>query len=322
MAALLCAMAILVSLPRILPKFYIILLGSILIYGLFAMSFNVLFGYAGLLSFGQAGFFAAGAYVSAYVLKQMPSSGLSIFLAIFLSLCLSAVLSLVVGIVCVRLSGWVFAMVTLAFGQIIYTIVYKWRDVTGGDDGLYGIPVPKIGFPGMEIDLKTAFNHYYFILFVVMVSIVILRIIVRSPFGNTIRAIRDNPTRAQFIGLNIRNYRLGAFVISGLFAGLAGALFSPYKGIASPELANWAFSANPVIMSLIGGTGMFVGPLVGALFYRMLEHFIAMYTGYWMLFFGIVLILSVLFFPQGITPYLSRGVLRLEKRIRMMWPRA
>jgi len=145
-----------------------------------------------------------------------------------------------------------------------------------------------------------------------------LRIIVRSPFGNTIRAIRDNPTRAQFIGLNIRNYRLGAFVVSGVFAGLAGALFSPYKGIASPELANWAFSANPVIMSLIGGTGMFVGPLVGALAYRLLEHFIAIYTGYWMLFFGIVLILSVLFFPRGITPYLHQGIRRLDKGIRRM----
>ena len=318
MVALLCTMAILVSLPRVLPKFYVILLGSILIYGLFAMSFNVLFGYTGLLSFGQAGFFAAGAYVAAYVLKQMPSSGMSIYVAIFLTLCLSMVLSLVVGIVCVRLSGWVFAMVTLAFGQIIYTIVYKWRDVTGGDDGLYGIPVPKLSLPGMEIDLKTGFNHYYFILFVVMVSIVILRIIVRSPFGNAIRAIRDNPTRAQFIGLNVRNYRLGAFVISGVFAGLAGALFSPFKGIANPELATWAFSANPVIMSLIGGTGTFVGPLVGALAYRLLEYFIAMYTGYWMLFFGIILTLSVLFFPQGITPYIFQGVQRLEKGIRGM----
>lgn len=319
MAALLGVMAILVALPRILPRFYVILLGSILIYGLFAMSFNMLFGYTGLLSFGQAGFFAAGAYVTAYVLKQMPLSGISIYLAIILSLCLSAILSLVVGIVCVRLTGWVFAMVTLAFGQIIYTVVYKWRDVTGGDDGLYGIPVPKLSLPGMEIDLKTAFHHYYFILFVVMVSIVTLRIIVRSPFGNTIRAIRDNPTRAQFIGLNIRNYRLGAFVISGVFAGLAGALFSPFKGIANPELANWAFSANPVIMSLIGGTGTFVGPLVGALVYRLLEYFIAMYTGYWMLVFGIILTLSVLFFPQGITPYIFQGVQRLEKGIRRMW---
>ena len=164
--------AILAALPVILPRFYVLLLGTILIYGLFAMSFNVLFGYTGLLSFGQAGFFAAGAYVTAYVLKQMPSSGMSIFIAIILSLCLSAILSVVVGIVCVRLTGWVFAMVTLAFGQIIYAVVYKWRDVTGGDDGLYGIPVPKLGFPGMNIDLQRAFNHYYFILFVVAVSVV------------------------------------------------------------------------------------------------------------------------------------------------------
>jgi branched-chain amino acid transport system permease protein len=311
MVALL-ATAALAVLPQVLPRFYVILLGSILIYGLFAMSFNILFGYAGLLSFGQAGFFAAGAYAAAYVLRHMPSSGFSMYLAVLFALALSLALSLVIGLVCVRLSGWVFAMVTLAFGQVIYTVVYKWRDVTGGDDGLYGISVPKLALPGGAIDLSAGSNHFYFLLLVVAASVIAMRMIVRSPFGSTIQAIRDNPTRAQFIGLNVRNYRLGAFVLSGVFAGLAGALFSPFKGIASPELANWASSANPVIMSLIGGTGYFLGPLVGALVYRLLEHVIAMYTSYWMLFFGIVLTASVLSFRSGITPYLARGAARLR----------
>jgi branched-chain amino acid transport system permease protein len=300
--------AALAVLPLLLPKFYVILMGSILIYGLFAMSFNVLFGYTGLLSFGQAGFFAVGAYVTAYLLKQFPPSGFSMYVAILSSVGLSLVLSLAIGIVCVRLSGWVFAMVTLAFGQVIYTVIYKWREVTGGDDGLYGIPVPNLSvFPGVGIDLKASFNHYYFILCVVAASVLLLRMIVKSPFGNTIQAIRDNPTRAQFIGLDVWRYKLGSFVVSGVVAGLAGSLFSPFKGIASPDLSNWAFSANPVIMSLIGGTGTFIGPLVGALIYRLLEHFVALYTGYWMLVFGMILIVSVLSFRKGVTPYLFQA---------------
>ncbi len=304
LAASFAAIAAVAALPHVLPRFYVALLGSILIFGLFALGFNVLFGYTGLLSFGQAGFFAAGAYVTAFVLKRMAPSADAMLAALLSSIVVCLVLSLVIGIVCVRLSGWVFAIVTLAFGQVIYTVIYKWRDVTGGDDGLYGIPVPHLALPGVEIDLNAGNNHFHFVLIVVAVSVLLLKMVTRSPFGNTIRAIRDNPTRARFIGLNVWIYKLGSFVIAGMFSGIAGALFSPYKGIASPDLANWAFSANPVIMSLIGGTGTFVGPLVGALAYRILEHFIASVTGYWMLFFGIVLTVCVIFFPRGITPYL------------------
>ncbi len=305
--ALLLAGLVLAGLPLVLSKFYVLLLGSVLIYGLFALSFNLLFGYTGLLSFGHAGMFAAGAYAAAYVLKQMPESGYAMYLALLFALGLSVALSLLIGVVCVRLSGWVFAMVTLAFGQVIYTIVYKWRDVTGGDDGLYGISASKLALPGKTIDLSSGSNHYYFVLLVVAAAVVLMRMVVRSPFGNTIQAIRDNGTRAQFIGLNVRNYKLGSFVLAGAFAGLAGALFSPFKGIASPELANWAFSANPVIMSLIGGTGYFAGPLVGAFVYRLLEHVIALFTGYWMLCFGVILVVCVLSFRAGVTPWLARG---------------
>lgn len=315
MIASLAVIAVIAALPHVLPRFYVLLLGGILISGLFALSFNVLFGYTGLLSFGQGGFFAAGAYVTAFVLKRMSSSGDAMSAALLTSVVVCLVLSLVIGIVCVRLSGWVFAMVTLAFGQVIYTVIYKWRDVTGGDDGLYGIPIPKMGLLGMEIDLKAGNNHFYFVLLLVAVSVLLLRMITRSPFGNTIRAIRDNPTRAQFIGLNVWKYKLASFILAGTFSGIAGALFSPYKGIASPDLANWAFSSNPIIMSLIGGTGTFAGPLVGALVCRILEHFIASFTGYWMLFFGIVLTICVISFPRGITPYLIDAVRRFADAI-------
>jgi branched-chain amino acid transport system permease protein len=264
-----------------------------------------------MLSFGQAGFFAAGAYIAGYVLKTTAPWGGAMPAALLAATAACLLLSLAVGAVCARLTGWVFAMVTLAFGQVIYTVIYKWRDVTGGDDGLYGIPVPRIALPGATIDLSAGSNHFYFVLIVVAACVFLLRAIVRSPFGNALRAIRDNPTRAHFIGLGVWQYKLGAFVVAGTVSGIAGALFSPYKGIASPDLANWAFSANPVIMSLVGGTGTFAGPLVGALVYRVLEHIIASFTGYWMLVFGLVLLACVIFFPRGVTPYLAGAARRL-----------
>lgn len=306
--------ATLAAIPHFAPKFYVFLMGSVLIYGLFALSFNLLFGYTGLLSFGQAGFFALGAYTMALVLKEMTHTGYIMYFAIFCTLSLSFVGALIVGIICVRLTGWVFAMVTLAFGQVIFAIVYKWREVTGGDDGLYGIPIPSINVLVSNIDLKSLNNHYYYILVIVMISIIILRVIVNSPFGYALRSIRDNPIRAQFIGLNVWNYRLASFVIAGTFSGLAGGLFSPFKGIANPELASWSFSAHSVIMSLIGGTGVFIGPVIGAVFYRFAEYFITTYTGHWMLFFGTVLLVCVISFPGGITPHLikvGRGLYEL-----------
>lgn len=309
--------AILAAIPYFAPKFYVFLMGSILIYGLFALSFNLLFGYTGLLSFGQAGFFALGAYTVALILKKMILSGYIIYVAIFGALFISFLAALIIGIICVRLSGWVFAMVTLAFGQVIFAIVYKWRNVTGGDDGLYGIPLPTIDMFVYNIDLKSLNNHYYYVLVIVMISILILRMIVNSPFGCTLRSIRDNPIRAQFIGLNVWNYRLASFVIAGTFSGLAGALFSPFKGIANPELASWSFSAHPVIMSLIGGTGEFVGPLIGAFVYRFAEHFITSYTKHWMLFFGTLLVICVVSFRGGVAPYLikfGQSLYRVMKR--------
>lgn len=296
----------LTAFPYWAPKFYTILLASILIYGLFAISFNLLFGYTGLLSFGQAGFFAIGAYSSAYILKEMPNSGFSMLFALVIAVVLSFTIALIAGVICVRLTGWVFAMVTLAFGQVIFTVFYKWRSVTGGDDGLYGIPIPTVDLIVGELDLKSLNNHYYFILTIVGISVLFLRILVNSPFGSALRSIRDNPIRAQFIGLNIWTYRLASFVIAGTFSGLAGALFSPFKGIASPDLASWSFSAHPVIMTLIGGTSTFFGPMVGAFIYRFLEHFLSKYTAHWMLFFGMVLIVCVIALRHGATPFIIR----------------
>ena len=308
--------SILVGFPHFAPRFYVVLMGTVLIYGLFALSFNLLFGYTGLLSFGQAGFFALGAYTSAFILKEMAPSGYVIYFVIFASLTISFLAAIIMGSICVRLSGWVFALVTMAFGQVIFSIVYKWREVTGGDDGLYGIPTPTINLFICDIDLKSLNNHYYYILIIVTISIIIFRKIVNSPFGYTLRSIRDNPIRSEFIGVNVWNYKLASFVIAGTFSGLAGALFSPFKGIANPELASWAFSANPVIMSLIGGTGTFSGPLVGALFYKFAEHFLTTYTKHWMLIFGTLLLVCVVSFRDGITPYLIKSCQRLHKIVK------
>jgi len=304
---LIALVGILIAFPQFAPKFYVILIGNVLIFGLFALSFNLLFGYTGLLSFGQAGFFAIGAYTCALILKEITPSGYIMYLALFSALSISSLAAMIFGIVCVRLSGWAFAMVTMAFGQVIFSIAYKWTKVTGGDDGLYGIPIPAINLGFFDLDLRSLNSHYYYILVIVVVSIIVLKKIVDSPFGYTLRSIRDNPIRAQFIGLNIWYYKLASFVIAGTFSGLAGALYSPFMGIANPEIASWSFSANPVIMSLIGGTGVFSGPLIGSLFYIFAEHFITEYTGHWMLIFGVILLICVISFRDGITPYLIKG---------------
>lgn len=206
-----------------------------MIYGLFALSFNLLFGYTGLLSFGQAGFFAVGAYTASLILLKLPSTAYVMYLALLAAIFLSCTVSLIVGSICVHLSGWVFAMLTLAFGQVIHTIVYKWS-FTGGDTGLTGILLTTLSLFGFSVDLRVLSNYYYFVLVIMVLCIFVLRRIVGSPFGHAIKSIRENPTRAQFIGLNLRRYRLASFVIAGTLTGLAGALFAPLRVL---QARNW-----------------------------------------------------------------------------------
>jgi branched-chain amino acid transport system permease protein len=283
--------------PFFLSNYWIFILTEVLIMALFASSLNILLGYTGLLSFGHGAYYAVGAYVTAIIIKNYsPSLGLSIGGGVLAAL----LFSIVFGFLCVRLSELYFAMLTLAFSQMIYFIVFQWRDVTGGDDGLPGILRPAIDLFGMAIALNTPRSFYYFCLVIVGLSLWLLKRLVESPLGYMFRAIRDNPRRAQFAGIPVRRFRLISFVIAGFFAGLAGSIYALLAGFVSPELAFWTKSGEPVIMTLVGGIHTFFGPTVGAAIYTVLHTFIASKTEHWLLYFGLILLIIVLALPAGV----------------------
>jgi branched-chain amino acid transport system permease protein len=293
---LLVIIALLVALPWFAPYFYIFIFTEILILGLFAVSFNLIFGFTGMLSFGHAAYFGMGAYTSAMLLLHLDWP---LLYTLFAAMALSGLLALVIGFFCVRLSEVYFAMLTLAFGMMVFTIAHSWRDVTNGSDGIAGFRISEFGL-GLDLVLGNPAVYYHVTLAIVCIAALVLYVISRSSFGLILKAIRQNPERVAFCGLNVRSYRLASFVIAGIFAGLAGALMAPFLRVASPELMHWSLSAEPVLMSILGGTGYFMGPFVGAALFVLLETWITSYTQAWMLFLGIILALMVMFFRKGV----------------------
>ena len=280
---------------------------EILIMGLFAVSFNMIFGYMGQLSFGHAAYFGVGAYVTGLLLY---------YLKVPLPICLVAsmvgagIAGWILGYFCVRLTGIYFAILTMAFGQVIFYIAFKWYDFTHGDNNLEleNVKEPIFNF------LSNHFNYYYFTLGIVVLALYVMWRITESPFGYTMRAIRDNTERTRFVGINTRKYMLINFVIASMFAGLAGALWGPYVGHVDPRLCNWESSGTPVFMTLIGGAGSFWGPLVGAAIYTELHAVVDNITQYWPLTIGIVIVFVVLFMPGGVA-----GIVDMWKEGRRPW---
>lgn len=294
------------SIPAFLNEFWVALITRMMIMGLFALSYNLLFGYSGLLSLGQAAFFGIGAYTSGILLKSVTSSLLVVLLG---SMLLGALLALIIGLVTVRLDGIKFAMVTLAFGQMIYTVIYKWRDVTHGDDGFVGIPKPSIA----GISVNSTLAYFYLTLFILVIAICLMKIILNSPFGQVMQATRDNQLRVEYLGISYKKVRLNVFMISSVFSAAAGAIYSPLTSIANPDMANWAASADPILMTILGGSSVFWGPLVGSVVYIFIEYVAKTYlTDYWLLIFGSILVLCVMIFPKGILPSLMERLKRAE----------
>ena len=289
-------LAALTALPWIAPYFYIFIVTEILILGLFAASFNLIFGYAGMLSFGHAAFFGVGAYATALLLQgaQWP-----LLACLLVAVAAGAVLALVIGFFSVRLNEVYFSMLTLAFGMMVYAVVHQWRSVTNGSDGIAGFRVTSLGL-GFDLALGSPSVYYHVVLVIVAIATAILYLICRSSFGLILRAIRQNPERVAFCGLNVKSYRLVAFTISGAFAGLAGGLMAPFLRIAGPELVHWSMSAEPILMSILGGTGYFLGPFFGASMFVLLETWITSMTQAWMLVLGVILALMVMFFRRGV----------------------
>lgn len=296
MVLLALVIAALVAVPWVASYFFIFIATEILILGLFAASFNLIFGYTGMLSFGHAAFFGIGSYATALVLIHLEWPFLACLLV---SMGVSALLALVIGFLSVRLNEVYFAMLTLAFGMMVFAIAYQWRSVTNGSDGLAGFILKDFGL-GLDLTLGNPSVYYHVVLAIVGIAAVVLYIICRSSFGMVLKAIRQNPERVSFAGLNVRSYRLAAFVIGGTFAGLAGGLIAPFLRVASPELLHWSMSAEPVLMSILGGTGYFLGPFVGSALFVLLETVITSYTESWMLVLGIILALMVVFFRKGL----------------------
>jgi len=289
-------LALLIALPWIAPYFYIFIATEILILGLLAASFNLIFGYTGMLSFGHAAFFGIGSYATAILLQSMQWPLLACLLVAVVA---GALLALIIGFFSVRLNEVYFSMLTLAFGMMVYAVVHQWRSVTNGSDGIAGFAVQSLGL-GIDVTLGNPAVYYHVVLVLVVLATALLYLICRSSFGLILKAIRQNPERVAFCGLNVRSYRLAAFTIAGAFAGLAGGLMAPFLRIASPELVHWSMSAEPVLMSILGGTGYFLGPFFGAGMFVLLETWITSMTHAWMLVLGIILALMVMFFRRGV----------------------
>jgi branched-chain amino acid transport system permease protein len=289
----------LLALPFALSEFWTFIAIEVLAFALYAVSFNVLLGYGGMLSFGHAAFFGAGGYAAALLMKKAGlSAALAFALVPFAALAAAAALAALIGFFSVRRSGIYFAMLTFAFQMLLYTIALKATGITGGDDGLTGLKPPGA--------LARAFYYYYFALALVATALYVLYRLVSSPFGITLRALRANPRRVQYVGVNVRAHQLAAFVASGAFAGLAGALFALSSGNVFPGWLNWTASATPIVMAVLGGVHRFLGPALGAAVFVVLEVLISGRTEYWPLAMGAIIVALVLAMPEGLTGFTRR----------------
>jgi len=305
---------LLLLVPLFAGRFYQYLLTQIFIASLMAIAFNLLLGTTGLLSFGQAAFFGIGAYTVGPLLTK---GGFGTLPALVRARAVSAVVAGIIGFFCVRLSGVHFAMLTLAFGQLIFTVAYKWYGLTGGDNGIQGIPVKPIPLGGLgSLDLGSNQAMYYFVLGIVGLSVALLRRFRSSPFGTTLKAIRENSQRASFLGVNIHLYRWTAFVVAGAFTGLAGGLYSLMKKSISPEIIHWSKSSEPVFMTIIGGIYTFAGPAAGAVVYVILNSYLVAWTEKWALVLGLVLLTLVLLLPGGVVGFVNEKARQTFGKLR------
>jgi branched-chain amino acid transport system permease protein len=280
-------------------------LGSrVLVLGLAAMSLNFLLGFTGVLSFGHAAYFGLGAYGVAMTLKYItPSTPLAIVVGVVIG----AVAAALIGAMIVRLRGVYFAMVTIAFGQVFFFIAFRWNSVTGGDDGLTGWQRQALTLGQWVIDIQSSDKvFYYFTLALFAVAVGIMALLLRSPFGRTLLAIRENERRARFLGLPVEQHIWLSFVISCLFVALAGALYALLNNFTDPRALRWDQSGNFVIMAVLGGMRSFWGPLIGAAIFVLLQDYVSSHTENWMSFIGLFFVLIVLFFPRGVLGIIRR----------------
>ena len=293
--ALILLLALLAALPQFAPRFHTYVAAIVLLTGLLATSLNLAIGFGGLYQFHHAVFYGMGAYGTALVLTKGGSPAVLAFLAGPLA---AALLSLAMGLICVRLSKLYFGMLQISLGSLVWATVYRWYSFTGGDDGLHGIPVPDL--------LSSTSGAYYFTLAVTALGLFAMHRIVRSPFGQALQGIRDNPVRSAAIGVDVRRHQLLALVIAGFFGGVAGSLFVVVDTSVFPDMMFWTYSLEVLIMCLLGGMYTFAGPVVGSAILVLLRTYVSIYIPYWHLFLGGVLTLVIIFLPEGVIGYVVR----------------
>jgi branched-chain amino acid transport system permease protein len=270
---------------------------NILIYGLYALGFNLVYGYLGLLSFGHAALFGTGAYLCGIAIVHL---GLPWYAAIAIGVFAGLVMAALIGVLAIRTRGIYFAMVTMALSQCVYYLFYQAIDWTGGENGLRGINVRMIDVFGFRLDFMNPMIRYYVIATFVMAAFFVLSRILASPFGAVIEAVRENETRARASGYDVTLTRLITFVLSGGFCGLAGALQALHLSIVPIEILHYDTSGIVVMIALLGGMGTFFGPMIGAAVFLLLENLVSLWTVHWQLIVGAIFMICVLFFPAGI----------------------
>src|SRR5712691_305492 len=305
----------LVILPYIVEPYQTVLFSYGLIFAIAALGFNLLLGYTGLLSFGHSAYFGMGAYAVAFVVKYLRVTSMELFL--LAGILASALVTALFGFVCVRYTRIYFSILTLALSQVLWSLAFKFFWVTGGTDGLR-VPTPtllgvSIG-AGQDKMTFLAHRYYYYVLVIFLVAVALMWVIVHSPFGKALQAIRDNEIRAEFVGVQVWHYRWVAFLISGVFTGLAGALWVPLNGLTTPDILHWSFSGEIVFFTVLGGFSTFAGPIVGAVVFNYLKTFAVGYTVYWQMFLGVVLVTLVMALPTGI--------MGMAARLGQKWRRA
>lgn len=283
-----------VLLPWLTP--YQSLAINILIYGLYAAGFNLLFGYTGLLSFGHAAFLGVGAYTAGILIAQY---GAAWWWAIPAAIAVACTVAVVMGFLAIRTRGIYFAMVTLALSQCVYFLIYQWP-ASGGENGLRGVNVDSANLLGLSLSLIDPRQKYYFILFFVALALAALSRILESPFGSVIEAVRENETRARACGYNVERTKLLSFVLSAAFCGLAGALDAIHLSSVPIETLDYTTSGLVVMLCLLGGMGTYFGPFVGAALFLLIQDVLSSRTEHWQLFVGIIFVVFVLFFPKGV----------------------
>lgn len=288
--------------PFIVTEFYLTILCEALVMSLLALSFNLLFGFMGQLSFGQAAFYGLAGYTVAMLITKVH---FNFWLSLIAGVLMAILVGFIVGFFCVRLRGIYFAVLTLAFGQLLFVIIYKWHDFTGGDDGIQGVFPPEF--------LKSPINYYYFILIVFIASAYLLWRIVNSPFGQTLKSMRENSERTEFLGINIAKYQLIAFIIAAGFAGLAGAIWVPFYRSVAPFYLMWIKSGEPVMAAILGGPNVFFGPVLGMFIMTFFHAWVLGFTYFWPVIMGALILTVIFLLPGGILGFIQEKL--KERRV-------